>query len=265
MTWLKGNHSFKFGGDFRNLISPQGFTQRQRGDYDFNNLETLLFDLVPDILAERNTGANTYYGDQRLLFGFAQDDWRFRPNLTLNLGLNYVFQEVPFGARQQNLNKISSVPGLISFDSPKAQKRNFAPRVGFAYSPNYTSGYLGRLFGSEGKTSIRAGFSMAYDVIFDNIYILSSPPQFQQTIDCPSGDVRCASNTSFITGGGIADVVLPTGGNAANSTISNGVQPGQAYSTGTAGSNFGTFTSTVGNQVGQGANRQLQLSGRINF
>ncbi len=211
ITWLKGNHSFKFGGDFRKLISPQGFTQRQRGDYDYDNLSTLLFDQVPDILAERNTGANTYYGDQKLLFMFAQDDWRYRSNLTFNLGLNYVYQEVPFGAKQQNLNKISSVPGLISFDSPKAQKKNFAPRVGFAWSPNYTGGMLGRLFGSEGKTSIRAGFSMAYDVIFDNIYILSSPPQFQQTIDCPSGDVRCAPNTSFITGGGIADVVLSTG------------------------------------------------------
>jgi len=215
VTWLKGNHALKFGGDFRKIISPQGFTQRQRGDYDYQNLETLLFDLVPENLAERNVGGNTYYGDQRLLFAFAQDDWRFRPNLTFNLGLNYAYQQVPFGARQQSLNSISSVPGLITFGAPKAQKKNFAPRVGFAWSPNYSSGYLGRLFGNEGKTSIRAGFSMAYDVIFDNIYILSSPPQFQQTIDCPSPDTRCAPDTSFLTGGGIANKVGATGNDAA--------------------------------------------------
>lgn len=215
ITLLKGNHSFKFGGDFRKLISPQGFVQRQRGDYDFNNLSTLLTNQVPDILAERNVGANTYYGDQKLLFMFAQDDWRFRPNLTFNLGLNYAYQEVPFGAKQQSLNSISTVPGLISFDSPKAQKKNFAPRVGFAYSPDYKSGMMGRLFGSEGKTSVRAGFSMAYDVIFDNIYILSSPPQFQQTVDCPSSDFRCSSPTAFITGGGIHNVVASTSGSAA--------------------------------------------------
>src|ERR1043166_9692724 len=208
VTYLFGNHSLKFGGDFRKIISPQSFVQRQRGADDYNNLNTLLTDNVPDILAERNVGANTYYGDQRLLFAFVQDDWRVRPNLTLNLGLNYAYQQVPFGARQQNLNSISSVPGLITFNSPKSQTKNFAPRVGFAYAPAFTSGWRSRLFGKEGQTSIRAGFSMAYDVIFDNIYILSSPPQFQQTIDCPNPtDSRCSSSTSFLTGGDIHNVI----------------------------------------------------------
>ncbi len=216
VTYLFGNHSLKVGGDFRKLISPQSFVQRGRGDYDYNNLETLLTDQTPDVLAERNVGGNTYYGDQRLLFAFAQDDWRVRPNLTLNLGLNYAYQEVPFGAKQQELNSIASVPGLLEFRRPTAQKKNFAPRVGFAYSPNYEqSTFLGRLFGSQGKTSIRAGFSMAYDVIFDNIYILSSPPQFQQTIDCPGTDFRCAPNGSFLTNGGIANIVGATGTSAA--------------------------------------------------
>jgi Carboxypeptidase regulatory-like domain len=215
VTYLFGNHSLKVGGDFRKLISPQGFVQRQRGDYDYDNLSTLLFNQVPDILAERNVGANTYYGDQRLFFAFAQDDWRIRPNLTLNLGINYAYQEIPFGAKQQDLNSIATVPGLIRFGRPAAQKKNFAPRVGFAYSPNYDqSTFLGRLFGSQGKTSIRAGFSMAYDVIFDNIYILSSPPQFQQTVDCPSSDTRCAPPNSFLTGGGIHNVIGSTNSDA---------------------------------------------------
>ncbi len=206
LTWLKGNHSMKFGGDFRKIISPQSFVQRQRGDYDYNSLQRLLFDQAPDVLGERNVGANTYYGDQRLFFAFAQDDWRFRPNLTLNLGLNYAYQEIPFGAKQQELNASSSVPGLIQFRRPQAQKKNFAPRVGFAYSPNYDqSTFLGRIFGSQGKTSIRAGFSMAYDVIFDNIYILSSPPQFQQTKDVTGNE------TNFLTNGGIPNVVTGRG------------------------------------------------------
>jgi len=204
VSYLSGNHSTKFGGDFRVLVAPATFVQRARGDYEYNSTNEFLTDISPEF-AERNVGANTYYGNQKLLFLFAQDDWRFRPNLTINLGVNYVYQQVPLGAREQNLNQIASVPGLISFNSPTSQKKNFGPRIGVAYSPNYQSGYLGKLFGSNGKTSIRAGFSMAYDVIFDNLYISSSPPQFQQTIDVGPGI------PNFLATGGIPNVIQPAG------------------------------------------------------
>ena len=186
LSYLFGNHSTKYGVDVRKIISPQSFVQRQRGDFTYNATDTFLRDSSPEF-GERTVGVSPYYGDQKLLFLFAQDDWRIRPNLTLNLGVNYAWQEMPFGAKQQKLNSIASVPGLIDFREPKTQKKNFAPRIGFAYSPSYDSGALGRLFGSGGKSSIRAGFSMAYDVIFDNLYILSLPPQFNQTRDVGPG------------------------------------------------------------------------------
>ncbi len=203
LTYLMGNHSFKFGGDFRDIISPQSFSQRVRGDYEYGATEFFLRDLSPDVFGERNAGNNIYYGNQKILYAFAQDDWRARPNLTFNLGVSYSYQEVPLGARtSQALNAISSVPGLIEFRAPKAQKKNFAPKVGLAYSPNYTGGLLGRLFGSNGKTSIRAGFSMGYDYIFDNLYILSNPPQLQQTNDV---DTTAAQTTNFLRNGGLPD------------------------------------------------------------
>src|ERR1041384_2231286 len=186
VAYLKGNHSYKFGGDFRKLISPQTFVQRSRGEYEYSELDDYLHDLS-GVFNERTIGISPYEGNQKLLFLFAQDDWRIRPNLTLNLGLNYAYQEVPFSAKQQTLNSIANVPGLITFGEPQSQKKNFAPRVGFAYSPDYKSGWLHTLFGDSGKSSIRAGFSMAYDVIFDNLYILSLPPQFNQTIDLDPG------------------------------------------------------------------------------
>ena len=206
LTWLKGNHSFKFGGDFRNIISPQRFVQRERGDYQYLTTDRYLRDISPDSLAERNVGGNTYYGNQKILYAFAQDDWHVRPNLTLNLGVGYSYQEVPLGAKFQAANSIASVPGLIEFGVPKAQKWNFAPKAGFAYSPNFTEGLMGRLFGSGGKTSIRAGFSMGYDYIFDNLYILSNPPQAQQTIDIPLD----ADIPNFLGNGGISPI--PQGG-----------------------------------------------------
>lgn len=203
ITWLQGNHTIKFGGDFRWIISPQSFSQRVRGDYEYLSTEQFLLDLSPDAFGERNAGNSIYYGNQKVLFAFAQDDWRIRPNLTLNLGVSYSYQQVPLGARtSQVLNAISSVPGLLEFREPKAQTKNFAPKFGFAWSPDFKEGMLGRLFGSSGKTSIRAGFSMGYDYIFDNLYILSNPPQLQQTNDV---DTTLPSTSGFLGGGGLPD------------------------------------------------------------
>src|SRR5258706_6658069 len=201
LTYLRGSHSFKFGGDFRDIISPQSFSQRVRGDYEYGSLEQYLRDLSPDVFGERNAGNNIYYGNQKILYAFVQDDWRFRPNLTLNLGVSYSYQQVPLGARtSQALNSISSVPGLIEFREPKTQTKNFAPKVGFAWSPDYKGGMLGRVFGESGKSSIRAGFSMGYDYVFDNLYILSNPPQLQQTNDV---DTTVPSTPNFLASGGL--------------------------------------------------------------
>jgi len=181
-TYTHHQHAIKFGVDWRNIISPQSFVQRQRGDYQYPNLDIYLRDTQPSF-GERTVGSSPYYGNQQLFYAFAQDDWRIRPRLSLNLGVNYVYQQLPLGARQQTLNSIASVPGLLTFSEPKAQKTNFAPRVGLAYSPNFESGMLHRVFGSPEQSSIRASFAMAYDTIVDNLYILSLPPQLTQTID----------------------------------------------------------------------------------
>jgi hypothetical protein len=203
LTSLSGNHTFKFGGDLRWIISPQSFSQRVRGDYEYLTTETFLLDLSPDAFGQRNAGNNIYYGNQKVLYAFAQDDWRIRPNFTLNLGLSYSYQQVPLGARtSQVLNAISSVPGVLEFREPKAQTKNFAPKVGFAWSPDFKEGLLGRVFGSGGKSSFRAGFSMGYDYIFDNLYILSNPPQLQQTNDV---DTTVAPTPNFLANGGLPD------------------------------------------------------------
>ena len=206
LTYIAGTHSIKFGGDFRKIISPQHFVQRERAEYEYLNLEDYLTDAVP-VFAERNAGAGTYYGDQKILYAFVQDDWRIRPNLTFNLGVSYSYQEIPKTAKQQSVNSLSSVPGLIVFNTPKAQTKNFAPKVGFAYAPDFKGGLLGRVFGSSGKSSIRGGFSMGYDYIFDNLYILSNPPQFQQTRDCP--DNPYCPEANFLASGGLSSAPTP--------------------------------------------------------
>ena len=181
-TYTRGGHAIKFGVDWRNIISPQSFVQRERGDYGYPNLDLFLRDVQPSF-GERTVGGSPFYGNQHLFYAFVQDDWRIKPRLSLNLGVNYVYQQVPHSARLQTLNSIASVPGVLTFNEPQAQTTNFAPRIGFAYSPNFQSGLLHAIFGNADQSSLRASFAMAYDTIVDNLYILSLPPQLNQTVD----------------------------------------------------------------------------------
>ena len=194
ISWLKGKHNFKFGAEYREYISPQGFTQRVRGDYEYTTFNLYFTDQVPDYLAERSIGDATYYGNQNMFYAFGNDDWHVTKNLTLNLGLRYEFTQVPLSQRKwQPLNSISNVPGLITFGAPTAQKTNFLPRIGFAWSP-----------GSSGTTSVRGGFSMSTDVLYDNLGILSAPPQVQQTCDAPGTQTgTCFWQAGFLAGGGL--------------------------------------------------------------
>jgi hypothetical protein len=250
LTYTMGNHSLKFGGDFRQIISPQTFTQRGRGDYQYSAAQYYFYDQRPDFTAQRSVGDAVYYGTQKIFYAFAQDDWRIRPNLTLNLGVNYSYQEPPKGTQLQALNAIASVPGLLEFHAPKAQKRNFSPKVGFAWSPNYSEGMLGRLFGASGKSSIRGGFSMGYDYIFDNLYILSLPPQAQQTVDNTVDFGTFFYSPGYLAAGGIPNVLVPTAGSAADARANTGAWvPDQEvpYSltwTGSFQRQFGTNWST---------------------
>jgi Carboxypeptidase regulatory-like domain len=190
ITWTKSAHTLKFGIEGRKLIAPQTFTQRVRGDYEYVDTLSYLQDAVPDYLAERSNGNPVYYGDQSAIYWYVNDNWRIRRNLTLNLGIRYEYTTIPFTQRSQSLNEAASVPGLINFVAPQAAKNNWGPRVGFAYSP-----------GDSGRTSIRAGAGIAYDVLFDNLGLLSLPPQLSSTIDCP-GNPTCPTG-GFLASGGI--------------------------------------------------------------
>src|ERR1700687_513310 len=120
ITWTKSKHTLKFGFEGRKLIAPQTFTQRSRGDYEYTNSLSYFRDVAPDSLAERSNGDPVFYGDQVAVYGFANDNWRIRQNLTLNLGVRYEYTTIPFTSRLQTLNSAATVPGLIDFTTPIA-------------------------------------------------------------------------------------------------------------------------------------------------
>jgi hypothetical protein len=186
LSWLRGTHQLSFGVNVLKFITPSFFTQRVRGDYEWTTLATYLTDADP-AFAERSLGGRTYYGDQVQFGTYANDDWKIHRNLTLNLGLRYDRTTIPYSERLQSVNELASVPGVLSFRSPKAQNLNLQPRIGFAYSP-----------GTAGNTSIRGGFGINYDQLFDNLGTLSLPPQFTQTVT-----FNGQTGTGFLANGGI--------------------------------------------------------------
>ncbi len=212
LSWSRGKHSIKFGFDGWSSISPSSFTQRSRGDYEWSYLSDYLYDTYPDGIAERSLGNVTYYQNQQYISGYGNDVWKVTPNLTVNLGLRYEYLSVPLGEQAQPLNASASVPGLLVFNKPTSQKTNFMPRVGIAYSP-----------GTTGKTSIRAGFGTAYDVLYDNLGTLSLPPQLSTTVD-ETG----LTGFGFLANGGIKPgtaVTIPEG--AAAQAVTSGFIPNQ--------------------------------------
>jgi len=183
----KGNHNLKFGFDGYRLIAPSSFTQRSRGDYEWSYLSDYLFDYNPDYLAQRSLGNSVYYGNRWYDGLYANDSWKVKPNLTIDLGIRWEYVSIPTSENLQDLNAASSVPGLIDFRSPHSQWDDFMPRVGIAWSP-----------GTSGKTSIRAGFGINRDVLYDNLGLLTLPPQITTTVD-----VTGLNGTGFLASGGI--------------------------------------------------------------
>ncbi|HEY7543848.1 MAG TPA: TonB-dependent receptor, partial [Blastocatellia bacterium] len=229
MSWTRGRHQMKFGADYRRAIAPSDFLPRGRGEYAYASLERFLLDLKPDGSngGLRGVGSGSFVGNQWATYAFFQDDFKLRPNLTLNLGLRYEYTSNARDAALQNLNSISDVdandPTLrairqrtginlfedgIHFREPKTDKNNWAPRIGVAWAPDFNDGWLHRIFGEAGQSSIRAGFGVAHDVLFQNLVNLQLPPQLQSEIDASSGNGGIfGSNTSFLQSGGI-----PAGG-----------------------------------------------------
>jgi hypothetical protein len=188
LTWIKGNHSLKFGFDGRDNTSSINFISNIRGNYQYRTTERYLMDLVPDFTAQRAVGGSkAYSGNNYALYGFVNDDWKVTRNFSVSLGLRYEFTAVPRSMQEYALNSMADVPGVLTFSAPQPQKKNFAPRIGFAYSP-----------GKSANTSIRGGFGIAYDQIFDNIGLNVRPPEVNSVVNSVVSDTP-----GYLAAGGI--------------------------------------------------------------
>jgi len=156
VSYLRGNHAFKFGGEVRRDLVHQGTFRGGRGRVTFPSLEAFL--------AGDPSGAGILGGDpirnisQWLYAGYAQDDWRITKRVTLNLGLRYELQGVPtedhnlFGNFEPSVG-LEQVGKNIS-SIYRRDGKNFSPRVGVAWDVT-----------GKGTTVVRMGGSLVYDVL----------------------------------------------------------------------------------------------------
>jgi hypothetical protein len=173
--WTHGNHTIKFGGGVERMQYNFEAFQNQGGLWKFANMAAYLQNApnhfeqgIPESLQPRELR-------QSLFAGYVQDDWRFRPNLTLNIGVRYemtttindaqgrissllnISDPAPQCGKQYTAVVLPTLPGATCssvgpyYNNPT--KHNFEPRIGFAWDPF-----------KDGKTSVRGGFGI-YDVL----------------------------------------------------------------------------------------------------
>jgi hypothetical protein len=184
-----GKHTLKVGGEFRYLQVNERNYANPNGGFVFNGTVTGsdFADFLLGAPATPNgyTQASLQLLDSRTRYGgaFVQDSWKVKSNLTLNLGLRWEVS-MPWYDTQGKIQTF--VPGEQSTEFPLAptglvfpgdpgipktlaptRYNNLGPRLGLAYSPGFSDGVLGKIFGGPGKTSIRAAYGLYYTSIED--------------------------------------------------------------------------------------------------
>jgi hypothetical protein len=180
-TYTTGSHQFRFGGEYRRSRFDVYYERNARGAFTFDGSQGPLggedswgigdganaasLASLADFLAGRvdTNKASITYGDlQRNYYlnttsGFFQDSWKVRPNLTLNYGLNWIFQS-PLSEPTNRISTFIPSMGGITYVGQGITTlyprdwNNFGPRFGFAYSPGLN------------RWVLRGGYGLFYQV-----------------------------------------------------------------------------------------------------
>ncbi len=167
LSWTRGKHNAKFGGEVR-LIRL--YTDRQGGTtYTFSNLAAFLANTPASVQYLGDVSAPSPFtggpggirlAKQEYYIGYAQDEWKLRPGLTLSYGLRYEYYSPLREAHNQQIffNIDTGTFRPVTEQPYKSSKSNFGPRVAVTWSPNPS----GSSFFGGGKTVVRGGFGIFY-------------------------------------------------------------------------------------------------------
>ncbi|MDT7542983.1 MAG: hypothetical protein QOE33_2887 [Acidobacteriota bacterium] len=162
---------------------------------------------------------------------YGQDEWKLRPNLTINYGVRWEVNppantpgftyraSTPIAGTPGPASPVVNTPGAVTFaPSNKWWNSNnlgaIGPRLGLAWSPNYKSGFMRALFGASGHSVVRVGYGMAFDTIssFQVTAVAGSVPGLRTTCAVTVGSTPptgCASVPSTTISGGFPLALAP--------------------------------------------------------
>jgi Carboxypeptidase regulatory-like domain len=197
VTVVKGNSTFKFGGDYRvrqNSNYDGGRNNGTKGNYQYgttgsgfvsgnyngigpndtgSSLANFLLGYQPGFVGRGDPGGPYFQSSKEMAF-FVQDDWKVSPNLTLNLGLRYDIFTAPTERfdRQSNFDPATKTIQMAGEGAPggrdlaNTDKNNFGPRIGFAYSG----------FKDDRTLVLRGGYGLLYATDISAAQPLSANP-----------------------------------------------------------------------------------------
>jgi trimeric autotransporter adhesin len=190
ISWNRGKHNWRFGGDYRRILQSFHASRNAEGSFVFTGFASSAYDSSGNPL--KDTGydfadfllgfpqqTSLQFGNSSYNFRanaydfFVQDDWRFRSNLSFNLGLRYEYNG-PYTEAGDRISNLDVSPGFTSalavvpVGAPvppgsgpfllsstqslvKPDRNNFAPRVGIAWKPTK-------------QTVVRAGYGINYNL-----------------------------------------------------------------------------------------------------
>lgn len=167
MSWLKGSHSLSFGFDIHRFYNNN--IVENLGQFRYTTLSNFLNDQAASYQTLLGNG------DNRVLMPswglFVQDNYRWKPNVTFNLGIRYDWNGTPSEAHNKFAILDQATGTMVPLGTngvnqvyPTSDK-NFQPRIGVAWDPT-----------GDGKTAIRAGYAILTQQPTTNIVTTANPP-----------------------------------------------------------------------------------------
>lgn len=178
-TKIKGTHTFRYGGELVRQLVKTAIPFNSRGSYSITNSANGAYSAFVNYLEnysgmsgilDRAFGDPILYPNAFRQSYFFQDNWKVSQALSLSLGLRYENYGQPFNVLAYPGYSGNDVSSLLTRTEVKSDNNNFAPTIGLAWSPSFTDGFKGKLFGDR-KTVVRAGFQISYDSAFNNMLV----------------------------------------------------------------------------------------------